>query len=386
MLGLAIRNLRRRPFRTGLTLAGLAVSTGLLTSLLAMSDGYQQGLRTELNRMGMQMMLVPLGCPYDAAARVLKGRDLNVTLPESALLDVRADAAVAVAAPMYTAAMPRPASGRTDLWMGIDDSTRELKSWWKFTPGSTWFTAPDTVILGADAAQTEMRKPGDLFYCPEAKKELRVCGVLERTGTSDDSLFFVPLATAQALFHQPNRLSGIAIRLKDPGETGAVAERLQKIKGAQVVTMAEMMGTFLNLLGAARSLVLSIAIVAIAVSLLSVFNTMMASVLERTRELGVLRALGLSRFRSFCLMAAEATLLGAVGGTLGIALAVVGGPFVERTVRPTVPLAPNHGLVPVTLVSAVYCLALSVIIGLGAGLYPAWRASRLRPAEAVREG
>jgi hypothetical protein len=75
----------------------------------------------------------------------------------------------------------------------------------------------------------------------------RVAGVLERSGTSDDNLFFVPLNTAQRMFQQPERLTAIAIRLRDPALLQAAAQRLQRIPGAQVVTLTEMMGTFLSL-------------------------------------------------------------------------------------------------------------------------------------------
>jgi putative ABC transport system permease protein len=384
VLNLAIRNLLRRPLRTGLTLLGMGISVALLGTLLSMGEGYQRGLRSELDRMGMQMMLVPLGCPYDAAARVLKGKALDVTLPESALAEARRDPAVAVAAPVFTAVLPRPEAGRTDLWVGIDESSRALKPWWKLTNGSSWFTGPDEVILGAEAATTEMRKPGDRFYSPEAKKDLKVVGVLERSGTSDDSLFFVPLKTAQAMFRQPGRLTAVSIRLNDPSEIIAATDRLQQVKGAQVVTLTEMMGTFLNLLGGARTLLLAIAIVAVAVSVLSVFNTMMAAVLERTRELGVLRAIGLSRAGSFGIMAFESSLLALVGGVAGIAVARVAGPFLEQAVRPFIPLAPEQGLPTLTLDAAVRCLVLALAVGLAAGLYPAWQASRLAPAEALR--
>src|SRR3954447_18147482 len=80
MIRLAIRNLVRRPARLALTLLGLAASVALSTSLLAFADGYQANLRQDLDRAGIQMMLVPLGCPYDAAARVLKGRTLEQSL------------------------------------------------------------------------------------------------------------------------------------------------------------------------------------------------------------------------------------------------------------------------------------------------------------------
>ena len=65
MTRLAWQSLTRRPVRLALTLTGLALAVALATSLLAFADGYQGGLRSELDRMGIQMMLVPLGCPYD---------------------------------------------------------------------------------------------------------------------------------------------------------------------------------------------------------------------------------------------------------------------------------------------------------------------------------
>src|SRR5205823_14593745 len=119
MIRLALRNLIRRPARLALTLLGLAASVALSTSLLAFADGYQANLRQDLDRAGIQMMLVPHGCPYDAAARVLKGRTLEQSLPAGVLGDARRDPAVAVAAPMLIGAFPEPAQKRTDLWVGI---------------------------------------------------------------------------------------------------------------------------------------------------------------------------------------------------------------------------------------------------------------------------
>ncbi len=385
MVSLALKNLARRPVRSGLTLGGLAVSVATLACLLSFGAGYRRSLHSELDRMGMQLMLVPLGCPYDAAARVLKGRSLDVTLPESALETARHDPAVAVAAPMYTAALPSPAEGRTDLWVGIDESSLALKPWWRLAEGSAWFTGPDSVILGAEAAAAELRKPGDRFYSPETGRSFRVSGVLERSGTSDDSLFFVPLATAQGMFRQPGRLTAVAIRLKDPQMVTGAVDRLQQTKGAQVVTLTEMMGTFLNLVGAARTLVLAIAAVAIAIGALSVFNTMMASVLERTRELGILRAVGASRAAVFRLMAVESMALAVAGAAAGFGIAALLGGAIERIVRPFVPLAPDSGLPSLTSDAAIQCIGVMLVVGLLAGLYPAWQASRLRPTEAMRE-
>lgn len=384
MLLLAIRNLTRRKLRTSLTLFGVSIAVMTLASLLAFGEGYGHGLRRELDGMGIQMMLVPLGCPYDAAARVLKGRTLEFSLPESALAVARKDVAVADVAPMLMATLPRPKEGRTDLWVGIDEAVRPLKPWWRFGPGSRWFPDENGVILGAEAAATEMRQVGDTLYSPETGRRFKVCGILERSGTSDDSQFFVPLHTAQAMFHQPGRLTAVAIRLKDPGLLAQASARLQEVRGAQVVTLTEMMGTFLNLVGAVRTLIMAIAIVALGVSGLSIFNTLLASVLERTAELGVLRAVGASRAQVFGLLALEALLLTALGSGLGLLLAQAGGVWIEQIVRRFMPLAPDSPLLALSWAVLCECTLIGIGVGLIAGLYPAWKASRLSPIEALR--
>src|SRR5205823_21061 len=120
------------------------------------------------------------------------------------------------------------------------------------------------------------------------------------------------------MFHQPDRLTAVAIRLHDPALLPKAAGRLQEVRGAQVVTLTEMMGAFLNLVGAVRALIMAIAIVALAISGLSIFNTLLASVLERTAELGVLRAVGASRSQVFGLLALEGLLLTAAGCAIGL--------------------------------------------------------------------
>src|ERR1051326_5035850 len=164
MILLAIRNLGRRPLRSILAGSGLAMASAVLTCLWAFGHGYERGLSTELDRMGMQMMLVPLGCPYDAAARVLKGKTLENSLPDSVVAEARRDPAVAVAAPLLMAAVSNSKAGRTDMWVGLEETALALKPWWKAKSGSRWFTSEDSVILGCDAAEVEMRAPGDAFF------------------------------------------------------------------------------------------------------------------------------------------------------------------------------------------------------------------------------
>ena len=385
MLRLAFQNLVRRPLRTGLTIFGLAMAVAVLACLSAFSQGYQRGLRTELDHMGIQLMLVPLGCPYEAAANVLKGKSLENSLPETALEVARHDPAVAVAAPLLMVVSPRPDEGRSDMWVGLDESALALKPWWRMRGGRKWFEETNSVILGCDAAEVEMRSPGDWLFSPETGEKLRVAGVLERSGTSDDSLLFVPLSTAQRMFSQPGRLTAIAVRLRDPAMLREASARLQNVPGAQVVTLTEMIGTFLNLVGAVRTLLWSLALVALVVSGLTVFNTLLGAVVERTNELCVMRAIGASRVQIIRMITMEALLLTAIGGAAGVVLALVAGHSVESLVKQFVPLAPQESLFSLTPVILLRSALGSAVIGSMAGLYPAWRASGLQPGEALKE-
>lgn len=384
MLLLAFKNLVRRPLRNTLTIVGLAVAVAVLACLSAFDHGYRRALATEADRMGLQLMLVPLGCPYDAAARVLKGRELENSLPESALELARRDPAVGVAAPLLMVALARPSEGRADMWVGLDETALTLKPWWRARAGEKWFNGSNSVILGCDAAEVELRSPGDRFYSPETGERLQVEGVLERSGTSDDSLFFVPLATAQRMFNQLGRLTAIAIRLRDPALLREASGRLQTIPGAQVVTLTEMMGTFLNLVGAVRTLLLSIAFVALAVSVLSVFNTLLAAVVERTNDLCIMRAIGASRRQIVRLITTEALLLTGAGSAAGILLASVAGHSVESLVKQFVPFAPREPLFSLTATVLLQSIFIGSIVGVMAVAYPAWRASRLHPAAALK--
>lgn len=384
MLRLAIRNLLRRPLRLVLTVGGVALGVAVWLGLMGLGDGYRSGLRAELDRAGVQLMLVPLGCPYNAAARVLKGRTLETSLPASALAVVRADPAVAVAAPMLIAAVPRPAENRTDLWVGLDEAGRTLKPWWNASAGRDWFTSSNGVILGSEAAVIELRSPGDALHSPELSRTFRVDGVLTRSGTSDDSLFFIPLAEAQRLFAQDGRLTAVAVRLRDPAQLRAAVDRLQQIPGAQVVTMTEMLGTFLRLLGTVRTLLLALATVACAVAVLGVLNTLLAAVVERTPELCLLRAVGASRRQVMGLVTLEALLLAGAGTALGLILAAAGGHGLEGIVKPFLPLAPADSLMQLRPERLLQCLAASLLGALLTAAYPAWYAGRLPPALAAK--
>src|SRR5262249_20152192 len=129
-----------------------------------------------------------------------------------------------------------------------------------------------------------------------------------------------------------------------------------------------------------------IALVALLVAATGVSNAILMAVTERTREIGVMRALGASHgdiFRLFWLETVQVCLAGGVAGILSAFAAARG---VEPWVRARLPLAPPDGLVRWEWPMAAFCLAGALLLGSVAGLLPAWRAARVAPMEAMRAG
>jgi putative ABC transport system permease protein len=378
----ALKNLFAHKTRTILTLGSMTVAVAVLFTLVSFNRGYERALKTQLQGMGIHMMVVPVGCPYEAASLILKGGKIPSYLPGEVLKEVQAIPEIDVAAPTFMSAIVRPDEGRTDIYVGIDSSTLRLKNWWKLN--GRFLENPNDVILGNDVKLIELSNIGDQVYMPEKDVTLDVVGELEPTGNEDDGFFYVPLATAQAMFDQPDKLTGISIRLKNPDDAPVVASRLGQIKGAEVITMGELLGTMMTLMASAKSLLLSIVMIIIIISALGVLNTVLMSVFERTKEIGVMRATGASQAHIFGLVWLETLMLSLLGGAGGLGLALVGARLLESVVKKFLPLAPKGSVVALEPASFLLIMAFVLGIAVVAGFYPALRAARAKPIEALR--
>lgn len=410
----ALRNLTQRKVRTGLTVASIAVAVAVLFTLLSFNKGYDKALKSQLQQMGVHAMVLPIGCPYEAASLVLKGGKIDTYLPESITTDyVDKIDGIQIAAPAFMSGIVRPEEGRTDIYFGVDERTFELKNWWKIIkkPGAQiedWeklaqdpknlmtrkdfaqvMQRDDTVILGYDTALIELSTVGDELYVPEVDKTFKIAGVLAPTGTQDDGFFYVPLRVTQQMFKQPGKITVIQIRFTDPTVAALHTEKLDAIPGTEVVTMSELMGTMQSLMGSARTLIFSIVFVAIAISALGVLNTVLMSVFERTREIGVMRATGAGRGNVFGLIWTETLAMVLIGGIFGLVIAVLGASVIESALKSAMASMDMSVNVKGSIISfepAIFLKVMAFVLAIGtlAGVYPAYKASRAKPIEALR--
>ncbi len=386
---ISLKSLRRKKIRSVLTIGGVAIAVAVLVSLLGFDAGYQQALRNDIDKMGYQVLVTAKGCPYEAATLMLKGggglRYMEQNVYDKIVEDERVDKITPqLVATAYDAEIAQGRGGIA-MYMGILKSYLELKPWTTFKVGG-WFSAEDAdeAIMGYEAAELEQRAVGDRILIPGTEKIFTVVGIFERTGTQDDGVIFMPLKTVQTVFELPGKITGIGIKLKELRQLASFEEDLYDEPAIQVVSMAQVKGTIFNLMSSAKVLASSIAIVAIVIAAVGVINTILMTVFERTKEIGVMKALGASRMDIFFLIWIETTLICLIGGVVGGLLAVLGGSVVEQVMELILPYAPSGRLVLISPRLLVSTLVGTVIMGLVAGFYPAFRAASMRPVEAIR--
>jgi len=391
VFSIAFKNLSRKKIRSVLTIGGVAVAVAVLVSLFGFDAGYQRGLDNDIDKLGYHLLVTAKGCPYEAATLMLKGGGGLRYMDEDVYKRIVADPRIDKITPQLVSSVYNQEGpggrGAFALYMGIEKSYLELKPWSKLKSGG-WFSGEDVdeAIMGYEAAEVEQRSVGDKIFIPGQDKVLTVKGIFERTGTQDDGMIFIPLAAAQRIFDLPNKLTGIGIKLKDIRTIAQFEEDLYNVPGIQVVSLAQVRGTILNLISSARAMASSVAFIAVFIAIIGVTNTILMSVFERTREIGVMKALGASATDIFKVIWMETTLICVLGGALGVILAVLGSSVVEQIIRQVLPYAPTGRLVFIKPSLLAVSFLGTVLMGLLAGTYPALRASLMKPIEAIRSG
>lgn len=381
LVSLSLKDLRRRPARSVLTVAGVAVASAALFSLLSFNRGYDVSIQREFADSGIHMLVSTEGCPMEAASLALHGGEIPKFLPEERVAAIRAVSGVGAVTGMLIFSLPGEGN-RIDLFYGVDEEFQRLRANWKLK--GQWFTDEKSMILGAEAALVEKRNVGDKIYFPEIDTEFTVAGVLERTGAQDDGLFFMPLKTAQRVFKKEGKLTGVGVNVADPTRMQQVKDGIERIPDVYVVTAGQMMEQILKLIGSSKTLMFAVLSIALIIAVLGVLNTVLMSVMEKLKEFGYMRCIGASPSHVFRIVLTETVTLCLAGGVAGVVIGALGASVADTLIRGVLPYAPTGKMVVYD--PSVFGVTLAVAVGIGAlaGLYPSWRASHVPPMEAVR--
>jgi putative ABC transport system permease protein len=389
IFNVAYKNLLRKKARSGLTIIGIALAAWVLVSLLGFNKGYESSLSRDIDNLGFQMIVTAKGCPYEAATLMLKGGTGLRYMPENIAAQISKEPEVEEVTAMLMQAVFDPNKGESggySAYLGVDPATfPKMKSFLEFKQGN-WFTNPDAMeaVLGYEAAELEQREVGDKLLIVEKNVEVKVVGILKRTGTQDDGTVFLPLKTVQKIFGVKDELTGIGIKVKKDANMAQFEEKMYKLPDVQVVSLAQVKQTIMTLVSTAKVMVFSIALIAILISVVGVINTILMSVMERLQEIGILKSMGATAWDIFKLIWLETLILCISGGIIGAALAMATAKLTEVLIRQLLPYAPSGGLVQINLPLVILTFGVVILIGLLSGVYPSWKAGRVRPLEAIR--
>ncbi len=386
-----IRNLARRKLRTSLTVVGITIGIWALVVMSSMANKigalveggstyYQDKIIVnDATNPSFGFGFTPM--PISVATEILDIPGVAVTVPEVILLVDPDNSAAAFGIPdLISGAVAGADQGREKFQLSAARGRL-------ITPDDE---GRDVVVLGSDLTRKYGKGPGDKMTIRGS--EFDVIGVLEPTLTAPDTTVVMPLAAAQRLLAEDapivarqglgagNLASQVVVYPKDGIDIAVLAETIeQEIEHIRAQTGEDFDEQIGSAIAIFNAIILGVALISLAVGGLSVINTMAMSVAERTREIGIKRAIGASRARITRELVLEAGLIGLIGGTIGLILGSIVVFVANELGR-----ASGTVLFQLTLGTAIFALAFATVLGMLAGLVPAWNAARLDPVEALR--
>jgi putative ABC transport system permease protein len=380
---------RRRVFYTAL---GVVVGVAVFVAVLTVARAGEQKIYGELDKYGPNLMVMPAISDVDLQVGDLSLGTLAVGdnyIPEEKLLQIRQitdgmikealgiedEGDIATIAPrLYVNTKIRDASV---MVVGFDPKQeRQLKSWWTVSNGR-YPEQQDEAILGARASGALGINSGDSILLKD--REVTVVGVLGETGSNDDYQVFIPLETVQQAFGKDGLISSMDIRaLCNACPVEYIADALNEtIPGVRAVAVKQIAQTEMDLMEKVNDFLLALAGITIVVGSFGVVNTMMSSVHERVRDIGIMKAVGASRNQIVKMFLYEALVVGLMGGVIGYIL----GTLLSYVIGPLIfdGLAVHYA--PLYLPVA---LGLAVFVAAVASVYPAIRASSIKVADSLR--
>ncbi|HEY1204732.1 MAG: ABC transporter permease [Bryobacteraceae bacterium] len=369
LLRIALINIARRRLRTSLTLCGIAVGVSAFVALVGFSKSFEREWLKLYQSEGTDLAVV-------------QRTFLNTTVDESAGDKIRALPVVAEASPVVINLMDLTPEVNA-LAYGLAEDSYEMAPL-QFLEGRTFRGEQAEVILGEVLAGNLGKKAGDEMEIQGAS--FRVAGVFRGGSALETGAVMMPIRQLQKLADLNGKVTAFHVRLR-PAPAGQTAEEhlrqaraaIEKaVPGLKAVPAGERAHNN-QFVSFARSIAWGTSLIALLAGALGIANTMAMAVFERTREIGILRALGWRRWRVMALIQWEAAALGLIGGMAGLA-----GGWGALRLLAALPMTANIAVGSISPLHAGEALAIALLTGLAAGALPAWRAARLSPVEALR--
>ncbi len=393
---IAFKNLRSRKTRTWLTMLGIFIGIAAVISLTSLGQGLQEAVNEQFEMMGTDKILIsPGGSFYGIGGGAeLNKDDLDVVKKNK---DVRAATGF-----LYKVAKVEFKDEVKYTWvMGIplEPDTRviveemqgfEIEEGRKMNEDDKYKVVITYLINKGEFFEKKVSLRDKLII---ENQEFRVIGVLKRIGNpQDDSSIMVPIETARELFNEPSKIDALLVQVHKGLNTDEVVEDIKKDlrdhrnveegeEDFSVQSYQDIIDTFNNILNVVQIVVYGIAAISLIVGGIGIMNTMYTAVLERTNEIGIMKAIGAKNSDVMWIFLIESGLLGLAGGIIGIILGVGFSKMVEfGAVYSGVTLLKAY----FSWVWIIIAMIFSFAVGTISGLLPARQASKMKPVDALR--
>ena len=364
------KNLLRRKIRSLLTVIGIAVGIGAVVSLVSITNGFVNGWKYLLEGHGIDLTILKSGSDANFIAHLMNLMDESLA---GELRKVPGVASVQVSLVDMTSIEDKPSVMIFGYVPG-----GEMMSRLKYPSGRPVASDdPDEIVLGTALARALEAKIGDEI---EVERELMtVVGICESSNLLEDGAGIMSFRRLQKLMNREGKVTAFGAHLKDPAQLEEVKKAIEtRFPNLNAMSTREAVdenvGTKM-----AQALSWGVSLIVLLVGAIATMNTMFMSVFERTREIGILRALGWRRGRIISMILQESVILSLGGGILGIF-------FGMGAVRMLNLFRQLRGLIQADYTVFLFseAIILALFLGVLGGLLPAWRGARLPPVEALR--
>lgn len=375
MLTLAIRNLKRRKFRSALTTLGIIVATTTIVSITTVGLGMQMQVTQLINELVGAGLII---------GNIMGGGPPSI--PEYVVSYVQRIDGVKTAVPVVS--FMAEIRGELEQIYGVRPSQADIAFHPMIKSGrSMEDTEHSSAVISYDMAEKLGIKVGDTIVIQpvgmESKESFKIVGILESIGSGTFmSGCFITIESAQKLLGREGYVSMILIMLEDPSYVDSVEWTIKAMfPQARVMRQEKLLEYANQIIGLISAVLVAIGSISLAVGALGVTNTMMMSVHERTREIGIMKAIGSEKYHILLLFLLETAIMGLLGGCIGTTLGIIAVYAARNIITKMVGLS-----IPIIISPQVILEGLGTAVGVSmvAGLYPSWRAASLKPVEAIK--
>ncbi|MGH3778429.1 MAG: ABC transporter permease [Pseudonocardiaceae bacterium] len=400
-LRIALRGLRANRLRSALTMLGIIIGVAAVVLLVAIGNGVQSSVNERIEPLANLITITPTNgnVPGGTAPKDLIDADVAALQDPDRAPDV-ASVTPAITGPALveteTSQFRASIVGSTERWLEVNN---------QFTAAGSFFdeaqirSTAKVVVLGPTVA-TYLFGDDPAAALNQAvrinRQTFRVIGVLEPLGEPNDSYTVMPLNTARRyIFGGGDVINQITVQATQASAVPAAEDQATRIlsdrhrikdtanRDFEVQSLRSRLTAFNQILDLLTLFTAAVAAISLIVGAIGVLNIMLVSVTERTREIGIRKAIGATRRAILNQFLIESVVLAGLGGVIGVAIGV-GLALLGAAIAPSLGATLATFAPTVSIPSIVVSFGISLAIGLIAGGYPANRAARLRPIEALR--